>query len=93
MSRPRNGAPREMTASQAAGRLYLVWGALLGSLVMYIGVAELAGGEIRRGMETGIPLEILRNTLAGLGMTLLVLIPFLRNLLLRMPSGARRRWS
>jgi F0F1-type ATP synthase membrane subunit c/vacuolar-type H+-ATPase subunit K len=67
--------------------MWIIWVAMMGSLVMYVAVCNLVGDQIRSPMEPGVPLVFLRNILFGIGIAALIVSHFIRKLILGQPSG------
>ena len=68
--------------------MWIIWGAMVGSLVIYIVICNLIGDQIRRPMGPGFPLVLLRNILFGIGIVALIATHFIRKFILRKPSGS-----
>jgi len=67
--------------------MWIIWGAMVGSLVIYIVICNLMGDQIRRPMGPGFPLVLLRNILFGIGIVTLITNYFIRKFILKKPSG------
>jgi len=67
--------------------MWIIWGAMVGSLVIYIVICYLIGDQIRRPMGPGFPLVLLRNILFGIGIVALIASHFIRKFILGKPSG------
>lgn len=68
--------------------MWIIWGAMLGSLVIYIIICNLVGDQIRRPMGPDFPLKLLRNILFGVGIAALIATHFIRKFILKRPSGS-----
>jgi hypothetical protein len=63
--------------------LWFIWGAMLGSLLIYIFICYQLSGEIRKSVEgSGVPVELLRNIFAGVGVVELLMAYFMRRSML-----------
>ena len=67
--------------------MWIIWGAMVGSLVIYIVICNLIGDQIRRPMGPGFPLVLLRNILFGIGIVALIATHFIRKFILGKTSG------
>ena len=67
--------------------LWIIWGAMVGSLVFYIVICNLIGDQIRQPKGPGFPLVLLRNIFFGIGIVALIATHFIRKFILRKPSG------
>ena len=67
--------------------MWIIWGAMVGSLVFYIVICNLIGDQIRQPMGPDFPLVLLRNILFGIGILALIATHFIRKFILRKPSG------
>jgi hypothetical protein len=68
--------------------LWFIWAAMLVSLLIYIFICHQLGGEIRKGVEgSGVPIELLRNIFAGMGVFALIMAYFLRRSMLAVRRG------
>ena len=67
--------------------LWIIWGAMVGSLVFYIVICNLIGDQIRKPIGPDFPLVLLRNILFGLSIAALIATHFIRKFILRKPSG------
>jgi hypothetical protein len=67
--------------------MWIIWGAMVGSLVIYIVICNLIGDQIRRPIGSSFPLVLLRNILFGIGIVALIATHFIRKLILRKPPG------
>ena len=71
--------------------LWVIWGAMLGSLFIYIVVCHVLGEEIRGDFaEPGFPFKLFRNILYGVVAVELLIIYYLRKFMLKgRPSTAK----
>ncbi len=67
--------------------MWMIWGAMMGSLGFYIVICNLIGDQIRQPMAPGFPLVLLRNILFIIGLVTLIATRFIRKFILRKPSG------
>ena len=67
--------------------MWIIWGAMVASLVIYIVICNLIGDQIRRPMGPDFPLALLRKILFGIGIVALISTHFIRKFILRKPSG------
>jgi hypothetical protein len=67
--------------------MWIIWAAMLASLVIYIVICNLMGDQIRRPMGPDFPLTLFRNILFGLGIAALITTHFIRKFILGKPSG------
>jgi F0F1-type ATP synthase membrane subunit c/vacuolar-type H+-ATPase subunit K len=79
------GASQKGTVDNKLFVMWIIWGAIAGSLVIYIVICNLIGGQIRRPIGPGFPLVLLRNILYGIGIVALIATHFIRNFILRKP--------
>lgn len=63
--------------------MWIIWGAMMGSLVIYIVICHLIGDQIRRPMGSGFPFVHLRNILFGISIAELIATHFIRKFMLR----------
>ena len=71
--------------------LWVIWAAMLGSLIIYIFVCHQLGEEIRRGFEeSGFPLELFRNILYSVVAVELIMIYYLRKFMLKGRTSAAK---
>jgi F0F1-type ATP synthase membrane subunit c/vacuolar-type H+-ATPase subunit K len=68
--------------------MWIIWGAMVGSLIIYIVVCHLIGDQIQQPIGPEYPLTLLRNILFGISLVSLIVTHFIRNFLLRTPSGS-----
>lgn len=66
--------------------LWIVWGAALISLFIYLVVAHLLGEEIRHNQNPNFPLSLMRNILLGIGIATLFGAYFLKKTILSQGS-------
>ena len=67
--------------------MWIIWGAMVGSLVIYIVFCNLIGDQIQRPMGQGFPLVVLRNILLGISIIALIATHFIRKFILRKSFG------
>ena len=67
--------------------MWIIWGAMVGSLVIYIVICNLIGDKVRRPMGPEFPLALLRNILFGIGIVALISTHFIRKFMLGKKSG------
>ena len=67
--------------------MWIIWGAMVGSLVIYIVICNLIGEQIRRPVGPEFPLVLLRNILFGIGIVALIATHYIRKFILKKPSG------
>lgn len=58
--------------------LWLIWAAMIGSLLFYLLIAHVAGKEIKSTMGDGLPLELLRNIFYVVSVIVFFLAHFIR---------------
>jgi hypothetical protein len=63
-------------------KIFIIWGALFFSLIIYIGIAIFVGEEIRKGMMNQIPIYLFRNILLCVSAFEIIIIGFLRKTIL-----------
>lgn len=68
--------------------MWIIWGAMVGSLVFYIVICNLIVDQIRQPMGPDFPLVLLRNIFFGIGIVALVATHFIRKFILGKPSGS-----
>ena len=68
--------------------MWIIWVAMVGSLVIYIVICNLIGDQIRRPIGPGFPLVLLRNLLFCICIVTLIATHFIRKLILRKPRGS-----
>jgi hypothetical protein len=69
--------------------MWIIWGAMMGSLVIYIVICNLIGDQIRQPTGPDFPLVLLRNIFFGIGIVALIAIHFIRRFILRKLAGGR----
>ena len=62
--------------------LWIIWAAIMGSLLIYVFICHQFGDEIRRDMGQNFPLPLMRNILYGIAIITLFLSHFLKRFLL-----------
>jgi hypothetical protein len=67
--------------------MWIIWGAMMGSLVIYIVICNLIGDQIRQPIGLDFPLVLLRNILFGIVIVVLIATHFIRKFILRKPPG------
>jgi hypothetical protein len=67
--------------------MWIIWGAMMGSLVIYIVICNLIGDQIRQPIRPDFPLVLLRNIFFGIGIVELIAIHFIRKFILRKSSA------
>ena len=67
--------------------MWIIWGAMVGSLGIYILVCHLLGDQIRRSMGPDFPLKLLRNIFFGIVIVTLIAIHFIRKFILGKKSS------
>ena len=67
--------------------IWIIWVAMVGSLVIYIVICNLIGDQVRRPMGPDFSLELLRNIFFGIGIASLIATHFIRKFILGKPSG------
>lgn len=67
--------------------MWILWGAMALSLVIYILICQLFGDRVRKPMGLEFPLELLRNILFGISTVALIATRFVRRFILGRPSG------
>ena len=66
--------------------MWIIWAGMLGALVVYVSIC-LLGGDVIRGSESSLPLDLIRDILYGIAILTLILTHFLRNFMLGGRSG------
>ncbi len=69
--------------------ILFIWGAILGSLGIYLAVCLVLGDTLTGSMPDGFPLTTLRYALFGISVFTLVAVHFLRGFLLENPGLMR----
>jgi hypothetical protein len=67
--------------------LWVIWGAMLGSLFIYIVFCHLLGGGSGRVEGFDLPIVLLRKILAGIGIVVLLLAYFMRRSMRSVRTG------
>jgi hypothetical protein len=67
--------------------MWILWGSMVGSLVIYIIICIMIGDQIRRPINPEFPLVLLRNIFFGIGITALIAARFIRKSILRVTPG------
>jgi F0F1-type ATP synthase membrane subunit c/vacuolar-type H+-ATPase subunit K len=67
--------------------LWIIWGAMVVSLCIYVLICHLVGDGIRQSVDPDFPLDLLRNILYAVGIFTLFLAHFLRRFILAPRSG------
>jgi F0F1-type ATP synthase membrane subunit c/vacuolar-type H+-ATPase subunit K len=80
-------ASRNETIEKKLLVMWIIWGAIVGSLVIYILACHLLGDQIRQHMGPDFPLKLMRNILFGVGIVTLIAIRFIRRFILGKPFG------
>jgi hypothetical protein len=62
--------------------LWIIWAAIMGSLLIYVFFCHQFGDEIRRDMGENFPLPLMRNILYGIAIIMLFLTHFFKRFLL-----------
>jgi F0F1-type ATP synthase membrane subunit c/vacuolar-type H+-ATPase subunit K len=62
--------------------LWIIWAAIMGSLLIYVFICHQFGDELRRDMGQNIPLPLMRNILYGIAIITLFLTHFMKRFLL-----------
>lgn len=65
--------------------MWIIWGAMVVSLGVYIAICVLVGDKVRQTMGEGFPLALLRNILFGISIVELIATHFIRKLMMREP--------
>jgi hypothetical protein len=68
--------------------MWIIWGAMVGSLVIYIVLCNLIGDQIRQPVGPEFPLVLMSKILFGIGIVTLIAIHFIRRFILGKPSGS-----
>jgi hypothetical protein len=76
------GPAKREEQERAFRSAWIIWIAMLGSLVVYVLLCHVLGEQIRKGMESGFPLNLFRNALYVVVVIELGLIHFLRKFML-----------
>ena len=63
-------------------RIFIIWCALLLSLIAYLVIAHLIGDEIRKGTLNQMPIPLFRNTLVCISVVQIIIIVILRKKML-----------
>ena len=80
-------ASREETVKSKLLVMWIIWGAMVGSLVIYIVICNLFGDQIRQPIRPEFPLVLLRNIFFGVSAIALIAAHFIRKFILSRPSG------
>jgi hypothetical protein len=72
---------------QTMRKLWIIWGALLGSLIILLGVCRFIAPSLEAGLGGDFPLDLLRNILLGVGILTLFGAGFFRKWMLRTRFG------
>ena len=67
--------------------LWIMWAAMIGSILIYIYIVYAFGYEIRQPLHPDFPMEHLRSILYGISIITIVLSYYLRKLLLAVKNG------
>ena len=84
------GVPERGTNEKTLRILWIIWVAMVGSLLMYVFICYQFGEEIRRNIDHHIPVSLLRNIFYMIAVITLFLTHFLKRLML---SGTSRASS
>ncbi|MEW6670108.1 MAG: hypothetical protein AB1427_00310 [Thermodesulfobacteriota bacterium] len=79
--------PRKGTAENKILVMWLIWGAMLATLGIYMLICNLFGDQVRRPMGPDFPLGPLHNILFGISIVVLISNHFIRKSMLKKPSG------
>ncbi len=67
--------------------LWIIWGAMVVSLLIYVFICYLVGDGIRESIDADLNLDVLRNILYGIGIFILFLAHFVRRFILTPRTG------
>lgn len=76
------------TAENKLFVMWIIWAGMVGSLAIYIVICNLIGDQIKRPIGPSFPLTLLRNIFFGISIVTLITTYFIRNLILKKPSGS-----
>ncbi len=71
------------SAGTAFMKLWIIWAAIAGSLIIYVAIPLLLGDSLPQSMESGIPLGTMRTVLLGVGAVTLIGAFFVRKRVLK----------
>jgi hypothetical protein len=84
------GESGTVAREKALVRLWIIWAAMIGSLVVYVVICYQFGEEIRQDMGPHFPVPLLRNIFYGIAILTLFVTHFLKRLML---SGTSHTFS
>jgi hypothetical protein len=67
--------------------LWIMWAAMVGSLIIYLFIVHAVGDEIRKSLHPDFPMELLRNILYGISIITILLSHFLRKFMLAVKNS------
>ena len=67
-------------------KIFIIWCALLFSLIFYLVIAHLIGDEIRKGTVNQMPMALFSNTLVCISIVQIIIIVILRKKMLSKPT-------
>lgn len=70
--------------------MWIIWGAILVSLFVYVLVCHLAGDQIRQNANPAIPLDLFKNILYAVSLITLIISYFVRKAVLVVRSSGTR---
>ena len=73
--------------------IWIIWGAMLITLAVYVLVCHLVGDGIRQSISPDFPLALLRNVLIGIGLFTLFMAHFVRRFILTPRTGGSESMS
>ncbi|MFC1839610.1 hypothetical protein ACFL1N_08520 [Thermodesulfobacteriota bacterium] len=79
-------ASQKQTVESKLLVMWIIWGAMVVSLGVYIAICVLIGDKVRQTMGEGFPLVLIRNILFGISIVELIATHFIRKLMMREPE-------
>ena len=68
--------------------MWIIWVAMVGSLVIYVVICSLIGDHIKRSIGSDFPLVLLRNILLCVSAVILIATHYIRKFILKKPIGS-----
>ena len=82
------GAAEKDAIRKGMMTLWFIWAAMVGSLLIYLYIGYTFGDEIKKPLQPGFPMELLRNILYGISIITIFLSQFLKKFMLGVKDGS-----